>query len=127
MVHLAISVIHDLARGMRGRHNARLCRPGHPRRDTGVWPSRGRGRSRWGCPRLSVEQDFGQHHPDLGGNNTSKDKKGRKTTETQYGGGTQTVKNCLYTFVAAWSPERQSWIVTGFQQPSVRCALGGLS
>jgi hypothetical protein len=58
---------------------------------------------------------------------TSKDKKGRKTTETQYGGGTQTVKNCLYTFVAAWSPERQSWIVTGFQQPSVSCALGGLS
>ena len=58
---------------------------------------------------------------------TSKDKKGRKTTETQYVGGTQTVRNCLYTFVAAWSPERQGWIVTGFQQPSLSCAVGGLS
>jgi hypothetical protein len=44
-----------------------------------------------------------------------------------YTGGTQTVKNCLYTFVAAWSPERQGWIATGFQQPSLSCALGGLS
>lgn len=58
---------------------------------------------------------------------TSKDKKGRKTMETQYVGGTQTVKNCLYTFVAAWNPERRGWIVTGFQQPSLSCALGGLS
>src|SRR3954451_8098780 len=31
---------------------------------------------------------------------TSKDKKGRKTTDTQFVGGTETVTNCLYTFVA---------------------------
>src|SRR3954451_4036722 len=58
---------------------------------------------------------------------TSKDKKGRKTTETQFVGGTESVTNCLYTFVAAWNPERRGWIVTGFRQPSLDCAIGGLS
>ncbi len=33
----------------------------------------------------------------------------------------------IYAFVAAWSPERQDWIVTGFRQRSLDCALGGLS
>jgi len=58
---------------------------------------------------------------------TSKDKKGRKTTETQFVGGTERVRNCLYTFVASWNPERRGWIVTGFRQPSLDCAIGGLS
>ena len=58
---------------------------------------------------------------------TSKDKKGRKTTETQFVGGTETVTNCLYTFVAVWNSERKGWVVTGFRQPSLDCAIGGLS
>ncbi len=58
---------------------------------------------------------------------TDKDRKGRKTTQTQFIGGTQTVTNCLYTFLTAWSPQRGGWIVTGFRQPSLECAIGGLS
>ncbi len=57
---------------------------------------------------------------------TDKDKKGRRTTQTQFVGGTQTVKNCLYTFLATWDSRRNSWVVTGFQQPSLDCAIGGL-
>ena len=57
---------------------------------------------------------------------TEKGKKGRRTTQTQFVGGTQTVTNCLYTFLAAWDPRRSSWIVTGFRQPSLDCAIGGL-
>jgi predicted small secreted protein len=56
-----------------------------------------------------------------------KDRKGSRTTRTQFVGGTQTVTNCLYTFLAAWDPRRNSWIVTGFRQPSLDCAIGGLS
>src|SRR3954447_8720787 len=33
---------------------------------------------------------------------TDKDKKGRRTTQTQFVGGTQSVTNCLYTFLTAW-------------------------
>jgi len=58
---------------------------------------------------------------------TRKDKNGRKTSDTQFIGGTQTVTNCLYTFIAAWDPGRKGWIVTGFQQPSFDCAIGGLT
>ncbi len=58
---------------------------------------------------------------------TDKDKKGRKTTQTQFIGGTQTVTNCLYTFYTAWNPQSGGWIVTGFRQPSFDCAFGGLS
>jgi hypothetical protein len=57
---------------------------------------------------------------------TEKDKKGRRTTLTQFVGGSQTVTNCLYTFIAAWDPGRNSWIVTGFRQPSLDCAIGDL-
>ncbi len=57
---------------------------------------------------------------------TDKDRKGRRTTHTQFVGGTQTVTNCLYTFFAAWDPRRNSWIVSGFRQPSLDCAIGGL-
>ncbi|MFL5336197.1 MAG: hypothetical protein ACJ8H8_24250, partial [Geminicoccaceae bacterium] len=56
-----------------------------------------------------------------------KDRKGRKITQAEYGGGTQTVTNCLYTFLAARDPQRDGWIVTGFRQPSLDCAIGGLS
>src|SRR5690349_15267956 len=55
-----------------------------------------------------------------------KDKKGRRTTQTQLVGGTHTATNCLYTFLTAWDPRRNGWIVTGFQQPSLDCAIGGL-
>ena len=58
---------------------------------------------------------------------TEKGKRGRKTTETQFIGGTQTVTNCLYTFFAAWNPQQGGWVVTGFRQPSLDCAIGGLS
>jgi predicted small secreted protein len=58
---------------------------------------------------------------------TEKDRKGRRTTQTQFVGGTQTVTNCLYTFLAAWNQQRDGWIVTGFRQPSLDCAIGDLS
>ncbi len=58
---------------------------------------------------------------------TDKDKKGRKTTDTQFVGGEQTVTRCLYTFIAARSPQANSWIVTGIREPSLDCAIGGLS
>ena len=57
---------------------------------------------------------------------TEKDRKGRKTTQTEYVGGNQTVTNCLYTFLTARDPQRDGWIVTGFRQPSLDCAIGGL-
>jgi hypothetical protein len=58
---------------------------------------------------------------------TDKDSKGRKTTETQFIGGDQSVTKCLYTFLTVWSPPQNGWIVTGFRQPSLDCAVGGLS
>ena len=57
---------------------------------------------------------------------TEKDRKGRRITHTQFVGGTQTVSDCLYTFLAAWNPRRDGWIVTGFRQPSLDCAIGDL-
>lgn len=56
-----------------------------------------------------------------------KERKGSRTTRTQFTGGTQTVTNCLYTFLTAWDARRSSWVVTGFRQPSLDCAVGGLS
>ena len=58
---------------------------------------------------------------------TDKDKKGRKTKQTQFFGGSQSVTNCLYTFYTAWNPQQGGWIVTGFRQPSLDCTFGGLS
>ena len=58
---------------------------------------------------------------------TDKDKKGRKTTDTQFVGDEQTVTRCLYTFIAARNPQANSWIVTGIREPSLDCAIGGLS
>ncbi len=58
---------------------------------------------------------------------TEKDKKGRKTTQTQYTGGETTVTNCTYTFLTAWDPQRKGWIVTGIRQPSLDCAVGNLN
>ncbi len=58
---------------------------------------------------------------------TDKDKKGRKTTDTQFVGGEQTVTRCLYTFIAARNPQANSWIVTGIREPSLDCAIGALS
>ncbi len=57
---------------------------------------------------------------------TERDRRGRRTTHTQFVGGAQTVTNCLYTFLAAWDARRNGWIVTGFRQPSLDCAIGGL-
>ena len=57
---------------------------------------------------------------------TDTDKKGRQIKQTQFVGGTQTVTNCLYTFITAWNPQRNGWIVTGFRQPSLECAIGDL-
>jgi hypothetical protein len=58
---------------------------------------------------------------------TDKDQKGRKTTSTEFVGGGQTVNTCLYTFITAWDPQRNGWVVTGFREPSFDCAIGGLS
>lgn len=58
---------------------------------------------------------------------TDKDRKGRKYSTTQYTGGETTVTNCLYTFMTSWDPARRGWIVTGFRQPSLDCAIGDLS
>jgi hypothetical protein len=56
---------------------------------------------------------------------TDKDRKGRKTTQTQFIGGDTTVTRCLYTFITTRSGD--SWIVTGIRQPSFDCAIGSLS
>lgn len=37
---------------------------------------------------------------------TDKDKNGRRTKQTQFIGGDQTVTKCLYTFITTWNPER---------------------
>jgi hypothetical protein len=58
---------------------------------------------------------------------TDKDKKGRKTTQTQFIGGDTTVTRCLYTFITTWNPQTNGWIVTGIRQPTLECALGDLS
>src|SRR5690349_15734691 len=50
---------------------------------------------------------------------TDIDKKGRKTRETQFVGGDQTVTRCLYTFITTWNPQSNGWIVTGIRQPSL--------
>jgi hypothetical protein len=57
---------------------------------------------------------------------TDKDKKGRRKEQTQFVGGSQSVTNCLYTFLAVWDKKRNGWIVTGFRQPSLDCAIGSL-
>ncbi len=56
---------------------------------------------------------------------TNKDKKGRKTTETQFTGGNTTVTRCLYTFIAAQRGD--GWIVTGIRNPTFDCAIGDLN
>ena len=58
---------------------------------------------------------------------SDKDKKGRKTTQTQYVGGDQTVTRCLYTFITTWNPQGNQWVVSGIREPSFDCAIGGLS
>jgi hypothetical protein len=58
---------------------------------------------------------------------TDKDRKGRKTTQTQFIGGDQSVTRCLYTFITARSPRTDGWIVTAIQEPSFDCAIGDLS
>jgi hypothetical protein len=58
---------------------------------------------------------------------TDKDRKGRKTTETQFVGGQQSVTDCLYTFLTTWDARQGGWIVTGIRQPSFDCAIGDLS
>jgi hypothetical protein len=55
---------------------------------------------------------------------TDKDRKGRKTTQTQFIGGDTTVTRCLYTFITTRNGD--NWIVTGIRQPSLDCAIGDL-
>jgi hypothetical protein len=57
---------------------------------------------------------------------TDKDRKGHKTTQTQFIGGDQSVTKCLYTFLTAWNPQQNGWIVTGIRKPSFDCAIGGM-
>jgi hypothetical protein len=58
---------------------------------------------------------------------TDKDNKGRKITQTQFVGGDQSVTRCLYTFITAWNPPGNGWVVTGIREPSLDCAIGDLS
>jgi hypothetical protein len=58
---------------------------------------------------------------------TDKDRTGRKTTQTQFIGGDQTVTKCLYTFITAWNPPANGWVVTGIRDPSFECAIGDLN
>jgi hypothetical protein len=58
---------------------------------------------------------------------TDKNKKGRKTTQTQFIGDDTTVTRCLYTFITTWNQPTNGWIVTGIRQPTLECALGDLS
>ena len=58
---------------------------------------------------------------------TDKDKKGRKTTQTQFIGGDQTVTKCLYTFLTSRNPRGDGWVVTGIREPSFDCAIGDIS
>jgi hypothetical protein len=57
---------------------------------------------------------------------TDKGKNGRKTTQTQFVGGDQTITKCLYTFITAYNQQSNGWIVTGIRQPSFDCAIGGM-
>jgi hypothetical protein len=72
-------------------------------------------------------QGIGGYHASVSRDHDRQDKKGRKTTDTQFVGGEQTVTRCLYTFIAARNPQANSWIVTGIREPSLDCAIGGLS
>src|ERR1700733_4258195 len=56
---------------------------------------------------------------------TDKDRKGRKTTQTQFIGGDTTVTRCLYTFITAQRGD--GWVVTGIREPTFDCAIGGLN
>jgi hypothetical protein len=58
---------------------------------------------------------------------TDKDKNGRRTKQTQFIGGDQTVTKCLYTFITSWNPQRNGWVVTGIRKPSLECAIGDLN
>jgi hypothetical protein len=58
---------------------------------------------------------------------TDKDRRGRKTRETQFIGGEQTVTKCLYTFIANRTPQENGWLVTGIREPSFDCAIGDLN
>ena len=58
---------------------------------------------------------------------TERDKKGRKTTQTQFTPGSQTVTRCFYTFITTRNPQGNAWIVTGIREPSFDCAIGDLS
>ena len=57
---------------------------------------------------------------------TSKDKRGNKVSTTQYTAPTTSVDRCLYTFIAAWNPQANGWIVTGIREPSLNCAIGDI-
>jgi predicted small secreted protein len=58
---------------------------------------------------------------------TEKDKRGRKSTSTQFTPSSTTVTNCLYTFITTWNQQAKGWIVTGIREPSLDCAIGDLS
>jgi hypothetical protein len=57
---------------------------------------------------------------------TSKDKKGKKTTTTQYTGGDQSSETCIYTFITSFNPSLNAWIVTNIREPSFSCSIGDI-
>ncbi len=65
--------------------------------------------------------------PETAVETTTRDRRGRRTTTTQFVGGGETVSRCLYTFVTTWNASRQRWVVTAFQPPTLDCAIGDLS
>jgi YD repeat-containing protein len=57
---------------------------------------------------------------------TDYDKKGRRITQTQFWGGARPSTDCLYTFLTAWDASGRL-DRDRLRQPSLECAVGGLS
>lgn len=57
---------------------------------------------------------------------TTKEKGGRRMSQTELVGGETAVTRCLYVFMTAWSPQRNGWLVTGIRPPSLDCAIGDI-
>jgi hypothetical protein len=65
--------------------------------------------------------DHGAHHgpPQQEGAGRLDDAGGRHAADRR--------PRCLYTFLTAWRPQQNGWIVTGTKQPSLACAVGDLN
>jgi hypothetical protein len=67
-----------------------------------------------------MDQGEPVEHSDHGDHHEPPQQKGQEVWTTQVVGMQQTVERCLYTFLTAWTPQQNGWIVTGIEQPSLR-------